>query len=145
MPVIWLVGEGDVLEAATLSAMLPADAHCVRRFNSPGEALRASAEPADFVIVVQRRPAEFSRRDCEALLGAAPLARFVVGLGPWCASHHRSERLWPETVTVPLCEVPARFAREVAAFTAGRPPLPLTAGRDEAILAGHQPPGPLAD
>ena len=44
MPVIWLIGKCDIPE----DAMFPVDAHRVRRFASPGEALRAKvAGPFD--------------------------------------------------------------------------------------------------
>lgn len=139
MTVVWLIGRFDIAEAATIAVELPAllAGAEVCRFDSPSDALRyATRTPADIVLVVQHRPAEFSRRDAEALVGTLQLARFVVGLGPWCASHGRSERLWPEAVAVPLAEVTSRLRREAAGHAAGEPPLPLTAGREELLLAG---------
>lgn len=139
MTVVWLIGRFDIVEAAAvvadLPSLLPGAENC--RFDTPSDALRsATTALADIVLVVQHRPAEFSRREADALLGALPVTRIVVGLGAWCASHGRSERLWPEAVAVPLRDVTSRLRREAAGFAAGEPPLPLTAGREELILAG---------
>ena len=137
MTVVWLVGRtetsGSAPIAAELESSLPgAETH---RFGTPGDAIRSRTSAPDLVVVVQHRPAEFSRRDATALLGSQPLARFVVALGPWCASHGRSERLWPEAVTVSLRNAPPRLRREALRLLASEPPLPLTAGRDELLLA----------
>jgi CheY-like chemotaxis protein len=93
--------------------------------------------PADLVLVVQHRPAEFPRRDAESLIASQPLARIIVGLGPWCEPHHRSERLWPEAAAVSLRGVASRISHEVRilAGMAGR--VPVTASRDEILLSEH--------
>ena len=136
MTVVWLVGRTEISDfapiAAELARSLPgAETH---RFGTPGDAIR-SRSSADLVVVVQHQPAQFSRRDATALLGSQPLARFVVALGPWCASHGRSERLWPEAITVSLPNAPSRLRREGPRLLASEPPFPLTAGRDELLLA----------
>jgi hypothetical protein len=138
MTVVWLVGWFDLPEAAAVVADLPAALPGAETypFDTPGDAVRSRVAPADIVVVVQHRPAEFSRREAEALLGAQPLAHIIVGLGTWCASHGRSERLWPEAVAVPLQDVPSRLRREAARHASGEPPRPLTTGREELFLAG---------
>lgn len=137
MSVAGLIGRFDVPEAEAVAAELPAivPGAQIYRFVTPTDAARFAGAPADLVVVVQHRPAEFSRREAGTLLGAFPLARFVIGLGPWCASHGRSERLWPEAMTVPLRDVPSRLRREACRLSSGEPPLPLTASREETILA----------
>lgn len=137
MTAAWLVGRFDRPDAATaaaeLSSVLPGVSSFL--FPSPGNALRSDVPPADLVLVVQRRSAEFSRRDAEALLASQSLALIVVGLGPWCESHHRSERLWPEAVTVPLRSLPARVRREARVLGGAAGRVPVTAGRDEMFLS----------
>jgi hypothetical protein len=137
MTVVWLIGRAEPSDAAPIVAELAcslprAETH---RFGTPGDATRSRAPAPDLVVVVQHRPAEFSRRDAADLLGSQPLARFVVALGPWCASHGRSERLWPEAVTVWLPNAPSRLRGEAERLLASDPPLPLTAGREELILS----------
>ncbi|HEX6985563.1 MAG TPA: hypothetical protein VF170_09310 [Planctomycetaceae bacterium] len=84
-------------------------------------------------MIVQHRPHEFRPRDAHALLASQPLARFVVGLGPWCASHGRSERTWPEAAAVPLHDLSARLRREAVVLAGARAGPPITAGRDDVV------------
>ena len=135
MTTVWRIGrfEGDAASwPAVLSESFPGVA--VRSFPSPAVALAADAPPPDIVLIAQHRPREFAPRDIDGLLGAHPLARFVCGLGPWCASDGRSQRAWPDGVAVPWHAVPARLRREADVLAGRRDPLPVTAGRDEAAV-----------
>lgn len=141
MATLWLIGRFDSRDAAPLAAEVRSafpDA-AVFQFDSPAEAMASATTPADLVIVVQHRPREFSQREIDELIGTQPLARFVAALGPWCASHGRSERAWPEATTVPLWDAAARLRREAAVLAGSRTGLPLTASRDEAILFDLDP------
>ncbi len=131
MTTLWRIGRFDG-DAAAWPALLqhrfPAAA--VRPFAAPASALATAASP-EVVLVVQHRPREFAPREIDRLIGAHPLARFVCGLGPWCASDGRSQQAWPDGVAVPWFRVPDRLRRAAEVLAGRRLPLPVTASRDE--------------
>ncbi|MGC1273985.1 MAG: hypothetical protein WBC44_09780 [Planctomycetaceae bacterium] len=146
MKTVWLIGRFDLPDARgladELATILPLAAFT--QVESPGDAMSAGDASPDLIVVVQHRPGEFSRRDVEALIASEPLSELVVALGPWCASAMRSERVWPESVVVPLWSATSRVRRSVEVHTGVRVRLPLTAGRDEVFgfdLASSRPIG----
>lgn len=136
MQVTWLIGRFDGDDAARLAAWVAAAWPRGRRrqFHSPAEALAADGSPPDLMVVVQHRPWEFSPRDAEQLVADQPLAELVVALGVWCGSSMRSERIWPEAVVVPLWSARHRLSLLQDVLAERRSRLPVTAGRDEAVL-----------
>ena len=146
MHTVWLIGNFDCEATARLTAALPAANLC--KFRTPTAALATAADEPDLILAIQHRPAEFCCGDIETLVGAHPLTRFVVALGPWCGSDRRSRPLWPAAVTVPLERAAGRLQRELAVLEDSRPPLPNTAASDEACLFDlpaetAPPPGPV--
>jgi hypothetical protein len=136
MSTIWLIGSsGRELDQAASAILSQVPGAALFVFHSPASAL-ASREPcADLVLIHQNRPKEYSRNEVRELIGSHPLARFVVSLGPWCASSARSEQLWPEGIMVPHWAVEQRLRHEAAVLDGRRHGSPLTAGRDEVLAA----------
>src|SRR5690349_536160 len=102
---IWIIGEWRYADFSGALAWLDSHAAC-QRFDHPADALSAlrSAEqqrdPAA-LLLVQSRPGQFSAREVERLHAAAPLARLVALVGPWCEGEARSGRPWPGVERVP--------------------------------------------
>lgn len=96
----------------------------------------------DLVVVCQEWPDEYAPSDVGRLIALAPLARWVCCHGAWCASDGRSRDLWPLGIRVPASWALFRLQRELAVLAGDRPPLPLTASRDEAFAfdAADAPP-----
>jgi hypothetical protein len=53
------------------------------------------------ILLIQSRPGQIADRDVERLHAAAPLARLIVLVGPWCEGEMRSGRPWPGVVRIP--------------------------------------------
>ncbi|MEX2285506.1 MAG: hypothetical protein WD648_00375 [Planctomycetaceae bacterium] len=92
----------------------------------------------DLILIAQRRPGEYRPADIRMLQQAFPLARSVCCLGAWCESEGRNSDDWPAAVRVSARSAAARIRRELAVLAGQRPPLPLTAARDE-IFAFDSP------
>jgi hypothetical protein len=92
---------------------------------------------ADLAVVCLNHPDEFSSREAERHLAAAPLARWVVCRSTWCESLGRTRDVWPFAVHVPARLAPGRLDAELAVIRGDRPPLPLTASRDETWEFDH--------
>jgi hypothetical protein len=88
----------------------------------------------ELVIVCQHGPDEFPESDVHRLIGLFPLARLISCYGPWCASDGRTRDIWPLAVRVPVAAAAERVRRELDVLAGRRPPLPLTASRDEIFL-----------
>src|SRR5437762_5162052 len=87
------------------------------------------------ILLIQTRPGQFVARDVELLHAAAPLARLVALVGPWCEGQQRSGRHWRGVVCVPWRAWPYRLARELGLddLPAGNKALPRTATEPERI------------
>jgi len=94
----------------------------------------ADAWQPELVIVCQHWPNEYTSADVRKLLTAFPLARLVCCYGPWCASDGRTRDIWPLSVRVPAEFAVRRIDIELEVMAGTRPPLPLTASRDEIFL-----------
>jgi hypothetical protein len=88
----------------------------------------------ELVIVCQHGSDEFAEPDVHRLIGLFPLARLVCCYGHWCASDGRTRDIWPLAVRVPVDAATERVRRELDVLSGRRPPLPLTASRDEIFL-----------
>ena len=110
------------------------EARSVASIAKAAEQLSSSDWQPDLVLVCQHWPDEFPPSDVDRLFRAFPLARFVVCYGPWCASDGRTRSIWPLAVRVPVEEAENRLKRELQVLRGERPPLPLTASRDEIFL-----------
>lgn len=105
----------------------------VRRVADVASALReaeAGRHP-ELIVVCQSWPDEYTPSDVRRLLASFPLARLVCCYGSWCASDGRGRDIWPAAVRVPAAEAQGRLRRERDVLVGKRPPLPVTAGRDE--------------
>ncbi|MDD4270865.1 MAG: hypothetical protein GXY25_20520 [Pirellulaceae bacterium] len=95
----------------------------------------------DVVVVVQSYPDEFSESQIAPIRSAAPLARMVALLGPWCEGETRTGRPWPGAVRVFWHQWVSHCDRELGRLLAGGASvwsLPPTAGEEERclVLAG---------
>jgi CheY-like chemotaxis protein len=78
-----------------------------------------SAADCRFIMLVQQRPGQFSRRDVERLHGAAPLARLVGLLGSWCEGETRSGHPFHGVIRIYWHQFPWRAAWEWKALQSG--------------------------
>lgn len=85
----------------------------------------------DLGVVLQSWPEEFARRDVNRLVELLPLTRWICCQGAWCESQGRTRSVWPVALCVPARDAGARIRRELSVLGGTRPPLPLTAARDE--------------
>jgi hypothetical protein len=114
----------------------------LRRAGSIADALRVASQDGwqpDLLVVCQHWSHEYTRHDVATLIQILPLVRIVCCYGPWCGSDGRSGTAWPLAVRVPITQGPARIARELEVIAGRRPPLPLTAARDEIFAFDHLP------
>lgn len=86
----------------------------------------------DLIVVALSHPDEHSEDHAVAALAAAPLARWIVFLGEWCASALRTGLPWPPALCVFADELAQRLEAECEVFRGDRVPLPWTASREEA-------------
>jgi CheY-like chemotaxis protein len=95
----------------------------------------------DVVVVAQSYPDEFSESKIEPIRSAAPLARMVALLGPWCEGETRTGRPLPGAIRVFWHQWASHCDRELGRLLAGGASiwsLPPTAGEEERclVLAG---------
>ena len=110
--IVWIVGDWQHPDFAAAIASLNAHAR-IFTFSTGSEALAAAPTFPASILLVQSRPGQISRHDVERIHAAAPLARLVALLGPWCEGEMRSGQPWPGVVRVPwrtwpnwlLCEL----------------------------------------
>jgi len=136
---ILVIGEWPHRHFAAPLGWLDVHAACTyyRKVGAAAAHLRSPARQADptGILLVQSRPGQYSFAEVEHLHAAAPLARLVALLGPWCEGEQRSGRLWPGVVRVPWRAWQSRLARELG-FTespGGNDRLPRTATDVERI------------
>lgn len=94
---------------------------------------------ADLVVVSLDHPDRLADREVERLLASAPLARWIVCVSTWCESIGRNRTEYPRGTIVPARLATVRIEAELAVLRGERPPLPLTASRDEAWAFDHEP------
>ena len=138
VPRILLIGDAGspptrpALEA--LGRLAPAEIRSSASIIEAAERFSSGDWQPDLVVVCQHWPDEFPPSEVDRLFRAFPLARFVVCYGPWCASDGRTRSIWPLAVRVPADEAESRLKRELEVLRGERPPLPLTASRDEIFV-----------
>jgi hypothetical protein len=94
------------------------------------------------IVVGLEHPDQFSQQEVDNLLSSLPLARIVCCAFEWNASLHRSRPRWPIASTIALAGLEARLRWESEVLQGSSPPIPATAGREEAAFA-FLPPLPL--
>lgn len=136
---ILVVGDWRHVHFAAPLGWLDVHAACTYYCNVQAAAadLRSPSRRADpaGILLLQSRPGQFSRRDIEGFHAAAPLARLVALVGPWCEGGQRNARVWPGAEPAPWRSWTYRLAREfgLADSTGSYEPLPYTATEVERI------------
>jgi hypothetical protein len=137
---ICVVGDCGRGELAEPLAELRRQAAC-RCYAAPEAAraaLRQQGHPwLDALLLLQTRPGDLVRADVERLLAAAPLARTVALVGPWCEGEGRSGRPLAGVVRVPWRSWRTRLAAELGLAGGACSPmsyLPRTATDSERLL-----------
>ena len=112
-PLVWIVGDWEHDDFREALAWL--DSGTSRAlFPTPDAAVKAPPPSNPHaILLVQSRPAQFSRREVERLHAAAPLARLVALTGPWCEGEGRSGHPWPGVTRVPWKSWRSRLAIEL--------------------------------
>jgi hypothetical protein len=99
-PAVWIVGDWLHTDFAAAVASLKEKTRCCL-FDSPSQAITGDSPAPHSILLVQSRPGQISLSAVEQLHVAAPLARLVALLGPWCEGELRSGQPWPGVVRVP--------------------------------------------
>jgi hypothetical protein len=98
--------------------------------------LRGGGRDPDAILLVQSRAGQISQLDVERLFAAAPLARFVGLVGPWCEGELRSGQPWKGVVRIPwrswATRLPGELCLAVKGETTARR-LPRTANETERL------------
>jgi hypothetical protein len=143
-PVIWIVGDWQQLEFAAAVEKVRSRAKC-QVFDSVTaacDALGASGAPAPrALLLVQSRPGQIPQAEVKRLRAAAPSARFLVLVGPWCEGEAPNDEAWVGVVRVPwrawetrlLCEL--GLAGQEEAVPRGLPRTTVEANRLEWMAA----------
>jgi hypothetical protein len=127
-PSVWIVGDWRHATFAAAMRWLNARTRC-DCFEHVHAAVAAStdrSESPSAIMLVQSRPGQLTSYEVERLHVAAPLARLVALVGPWCDGELRSGQPWPGVVRVPWQTWQAALTRELA-IDAPTTPLPRTA------------------
>lgn len=95
----------------------------------------------DLIVVALSHPDEHSEDHAIAALAAAPLSRWIVLLGEWCASALRTGLPWPPPLCIFADEFDRRFDAERTVLHGNRDPLPWTASREETVAFDLLPAG----
>ncbi|HMC11792.1 MAG TPA: hypothetical protein VKH44_10895 [Pirellulaceae bacterium] len=104
-PTVWIIGDWRHADFSAPLVWLKDRARCAS-YDDAAAALTsrnfgtADNEPAA-ILLIQSRPGRIAQRDLERLHAAAPLARLVALVGPWCEGEMRSGRPWPGVVRIP--------------------------------------------
>ena len=99
-PSIWIVGDWQHTDFSAAVAWLAESARC-ERFSDPSEPNRGCQSAPHAILLLQSRPGQISANEVEQWHAAAPLARLVALVGPWCEGELRSGQPWPGVVRVP--------------------------------------------
>lgn len=136
MPDIMLLGDWDRSEFAPVSQALAAidPAPSVRRRHTAEDRVTPESY-ADLWIVCQSWSDQFSADQIRELIHCCGTDRLLCVYGAWCASDGRTRILWPAAARVPIAGFSSRLRYELSVIRGERPPLPLTAARDELFAA----------
>jgi len=104
-PIVWIIGDWRHADFSLPLARLRDRARCASfddaKFAIAGRHSGAGDEGPAAILLVQSRPGQISERDVQRLHAAAPLARLVSLVGPWCEGEMRSGHPLPGIVRVP--------------------------------------------
>ncbi len=139
-PIWLLIGDWSIPRAAPFLADLGAQRFRIfETINSAFIAVETESLFVEFVLVLQTFPDEYPAPQIEQLIGAIPLAHWMVLVGEWCDSLGRTEQHWPIGWCVPLRDAQARLTLEKQRLRDRLQPLPPTASRDEAFSTASLP------
>lgn len=130
-----LIGHWDAPAVSRLRAGL-APASIAIDIPAAQALIQSGACDPDRIVVWQSIPHEYPAGDVQELIGALPLAHWMVIFGPWCESIGRTEGLWPAGWCVPLRTALTRLnSRRLLSATGDhdQAPVPATVSRDEAF------------
>ncbi|MEZ5940007.1 MAG: hypothetical protein R3C18_01360 [Planctomycetaceae bacterium] len=128
-PLAWVIG--NVHGVTGVGEAVMQSAQHVSTFSRIGEALCATADQPDLIVVCQQHPDEYTQAEVNQLLEQHPLTRIVCAAGPWCLSMRRTRDLWPPAVLIDREQAKARIQRELDVYLGNRVPLPRTAALEE--------------
>src|SRR5688500_4148457 len=111
-PSLWIVGDCRHADFSSAIEWTKAHARCVL-FDAPTDALRDLPFEPDAILLAQSRPGQISHEDVERLHAAAPLARLIYLVGPWCEGELRSGQPCPGVVRVPWRAWQSRLPHEL--------------------------------
>src|SRR5262245_17034679 len=137
---VWIVGDWRHVDSAASVAWLNATVRCVC-FDDVDAALvdlrrtEAVNDPGT-ILLVEPRPGMIGEHDVERLHAAAPLARLVALIGPWCEGEARSGRPWPGVIRVPWRSWRSRLPGELGLGSFSPVRLPRTATDTERLAVG---------
>jgi hypothetical protein len=139
-PAVWIIGDWRQAEFSAPLAWLKDRARCVS-YEDAAAALTSRNLAADdnepaAILLIQSRPGQIADRDVERLHAAAPLARLVALVGPWCEGEMRSGRPWPGVVRIPWGAWQLRLMHELGLSEqdgSSAAPLPRTVTAAERI------------
>src|SRR5262249_5891505 len=122
-PIAWIIGDWQHADFAAALRWLNAQAPC-RYFDHPSAAVarlarQAPQPPPRAFLFVQSRHGQLAATDVERLHAAAPLARLIALVGPWCEGEARSDRLWRGVVQVPWRVWQSRLPQALADADSG--------------------------
>ena len=149
-PQLMVTGDLTRAEAADVQAWIAQSVpqENWRHFSKLSDGIRileTSAWIPDLIVFIQSWPDEYSRQEIDQIGRLVPLARWLVGYGPWCESDGRTRDIWPLAVRVPLHSAATRLQREWHGLSEpGEIPILMSASREEAFAADHpsiEPPG----
>ena len=133
---VWIVGAWQHADFVAALNWLNIHAQCAA-FATVADALVAAPPCPASILIFQSRPGQISHRDIEQLHAAAPLARLVAFLGPWCEGEMRSGQPWPGVTRVPWRTWSSRLPRELGLETSrSSARLPRTATEVERLDSG---------
>ena len=139
-PSVWIVGDWQCTDFSAALEWLNTQVQCTC-FDDAATLLAETTSAAPHsnpyaVVLFQSRPGQLAAIDVERLHAAAPLARLIALVGPWCEGEMRSGRPWPGVERVPWNSWRSRLPR---ALCLSRPDdasvasLPRTASEVERI------------
>ena len=139
LPTVLVVGEIRHAEMASVWAVLDARAQLMEVVDAAAASkwLASARRQPVLLVVVERRPGEFSPAEFDGLLRMAPLIRTVRLLGSWCEGELRTGRPWPMAARCYWHQAAAWLSQELDRESDGRCPawgLPLAATDEDRRL-----------